>query len=56
MTSNVHLSPKISRVELIGHIDLLVIFFILIKIIRIPCRKQVDGLYYLQFESNMEEL
>ena len=29
MISKVHLSPKMSRVELIGHVDLLVIFFIL---------------------------
>jgi len=29
MISNVHLSPRISRVVLIGHIDLLVIFFII---------------------------
>ncbi len=28
MISSVHLSPKMSRVELIGHVDLLVIFFI----------------------------
>ena len=29
MISSVHLSPKMSRVVLIGHVDLLVIFFIL---------------------------
>ena len=31
MISSVHLSPKMSRVVLIGHVDLLVIFFILKK-------------------------
>jgi hypothetical protein len=31
MINSVHLSPKMSRVLLIGHVDLLVIFFILKK-------------------------
>jgi hypothetical protein len=51
MISSVHLSPKMSRVVLIGHADLLVIFFILKNIYELLAKSKL--MFYITCNSQV---